>query len=199
MRGGPNSFHPRTNMSSEKGISINWYRYQWKGQTNLNAATAALSSPIRAVSAAVDAAVASCASPNAEKPTAKTDRVRNAMRATIAILAFIGLASKSVADYPISFAQFYTGPPSIATGGNRRPQHVRLEVEDECSGARRARISGSRLADRSINAVPQSSQRRQCSGLAQRGGVSGGIQPRVGRGAGPAGTGRCPPAYTARR
>ena len=41
---------------------------------------------------ALDAAVASRASPSAEKPTAKTDTVNNTMTKTAANLAFAGLA-----------------------------------------------------------------------------------------------------------
>jgi len=77
----------------------------------LKADTAALSSPFRAGSAAeVDAAVASRASPNAENPTAITDRVSNAITAKAATLALIGLANRILRFYSISFAQFYTGP-----------------------------------------------------------------------------------------
>lgn len=90
MRGGYESFHPRT-----KGVNIERYRYQWKGQTNLKVDTATLSPPFRAGSAAeVDAAVASRASPKAENPTAMTDRVSNAITAMAATLAFIDLASR---------------------------------------------------------------------------------------------------------
>ena len=115
MRGGPISFHPRTNASTAKGIGINGYQYQWKGQTNLNADTAALSSPFRACSTELDAAVASCASPNAENPTAKTDRVSKAMTVMTATLAFIYPGHSFKVDCSVSVAQFYTGLPAIAT------------------------------------------------------------------------------------
>ena len=61
----------------------------------MKADTAVLSPPFPAGSAAeVDAAVASRASPNAENPTAMTDRVSNAMTAMAATLAFIDLATR---------------------------------------------------------------------------------------------------------
>ena len=84
----------------------------------MKADTAALSSPLRSCSAdAIDDAVASCASPTAENPTAMTDRVSSAMTAMAAILYFIGLASRIWDVHSVNFAQFYTGPSAIASIG----------------------------------------------------------------------------------
>ena len=154
MRGGPYSFHPRTNTSIKKGIGLIWYRYQWKGQTNLNVEIAVLTSPFLTVSAVVDAAVASCASPNAENPTAKTDRVSSAMTNMTAILAFIiwpaALLRTNLSTSLNSILSSHLLPPQ----GNRQPQHLRLHGGDECSVARRARISGSKCAGHWMNAIP---------------------------------------------
>lgn len=62
------------------------------------------------------AAVISCGSPNAENPTAKTDRVSSTITAMAAILAFIwSRLPERILVSSGKVAQFYIVPPVIAT------------------------------------------------------------------------------------